>query len=131
MGHHRRARRRRPVRAARPRDRGLSWFGPLGADGLGEALAAGLPLDDADVVVLAAALTDRTLALIGAPGLAAMKPGATLVNVARGALVDTDALVASLTSGRLGATALDVTDNQRRSVAGHTLVGLVDPGTGY
>ncbi|MDO8144885.1 MULTISPECIES: NAD(P)-dependent oxidoreductase [unclassified Isoptericola] len=67
-------------------------------------------LGRADVVVLAAALTDRTRAMIGAAELAAMRPGAVLVNVARGALVDTDALVAALRSGRVGAAGLDVTD---------------------
>ncbi|WP_402371924.1 NAD(P)-dependent oxidoreductase [Isoptericola rhizosphaerae] len=64
----------------------------------------------ADVVVLAAALTGSTRALIGATELAATKRGAVLVNIARGALVDTDALVAALASGHLGAAALDVTD---------------------
>ncbi|MEG3613712.1 NAD(P)-dependent oxidoreductase [Isoptericola haloaureus] len=67
-------------------------------------------LGRADVVVLAAALTDRTRALLGADELAAMRPGATLVNIARGELVDTDALVAALRSGQVGAAALDVTD---------------------
>ncbi len=67
-------------------------------------------LGAADVVVLAAALTERTRAVVGARELAAMKPGAVLVNVARGPLVDTDALVEALAAGRIGAAALDVTD---------------------
>lgn len=85
--------------------------GPVpGADRVvtGEHLAA--ELARADVVVLAAALTPRTRALLGPAEIAAMRPGATLVNVARGALVDTDALVEALCSGHLGAAALDVTD---------------------
>ncbi|WP_166852164.1 D-isomer specific 2-hydroxyacid dehydrogenase family protein [Isoptericola sp. BMS4] len=78
----------------------------------GDQLASTLieELARADVVVLAAALTPRTRALLGPAEIAAMRPGATLVNVARGALVDTDALVAALRSGHLGAAALDVTD---------------------
>ena len=67
-------------------------------------------LPDADVVILAAAATDETAQLIGAPELAAMKSTAVLVNIARGQLIDTDALVASLESGRLWGVGLDVTD---------------------
>lgn len=74
----------------------------LGFKSLHEALA------DAEIVVLAVPLTDETRSLIDASALAAMPDGALLVNVARGAVVDTDALVAELQSGRLRA-ALDVT----------------------
>ena len=70
-------------------------------------LAALLP--DADVVVLVLPLTDESRGLVDATFLAAMKDGALLVNVARGPVVDTDALVAELTSGRLRA-AVDVVD---------------------
>jgi phosphoglycerate dehydrogenase-like enzyme len=66
-------------------------------------------LSDADVVVLALALTDDTTGLIGARELAAMRSDAWLVNVARGAHVDTDALVEALDNGRIGGAALDVT----------------------
>ncbi|WP_411143613.1 2-hydroxyacid dehydrogenase [Streptomyces sp. x-80] len=71
------------------------------------ALSALLP--DADVVVLATPLTEDTRGLVGRDFLAGMKDGALLVNVARGAIVDTEALLVELTSGRLRA-ALDVTD---------------------
>ncbi|WP_406480052.1 2-hydroxyacid dehydrogenase [Streptomyces platensis] len=70
-------------------------------------LSAHLP--DADVVVLATPLTDATRGLVGSGFLAQMKDGALLVNVARGGVVDTKALLAELESGRLYA-ALDVTD---------------------
>ncbi len=62
-----------------------------------------------DVVVLACPLTDRTRGLVGAEFLAAMPDGALLVNVARGPVVDTGALVEALQDGRIRA-ALDVTD---------------------
>jgi phosphoglycerate dehydrogenase-like enzyme len=67
-------------------------------------------LPDADVVVVAAALTGETRHLIGRPELALMKPAANLVNVARGGLIDTDALVAALAAGEIAGAALDVTD---------------------
>lgn len=66
-------------------------------------------LPDHDVVVLAVPLTDATRGMVDAEFLAAMPDGALLVNVARGPVVVTDALVAEVTSGRLRA-ALDVTD---------------------
>jgi len=80
---------------------------------------AALTLDDsrldealaqAQVVFLALALTPRTERIIGAARLAAMRPDAWLVNVARGRIVDTDALVAALAEEAIGGAALDVTD---------------------
>ena len=67
-------------------------------------------LPEADVVVLAAPSTPDTAGLIGAEELDAMSEDAWLVNVARGALVDTDALVAALAAGSIAGAALDVTD---------------------
>jgi phosphoglycerate dehydrogenase-like enzyme len=67
-------------------------------------------LPEADVVVLAAASTTGTKHLIGARELEAMKSDAVLVNIARGALVDSDALVAALESGSIAGAGLDVTD---------------------
>ena len=66
-------------------------------------------LPDHDAAVLVVPLTDGTRGLVDARFLAAMPDGAVLVNAARGPVVDTDALVAELRSGRLRA-ALDVTD---------------------
>lgn len=72
-----------------------------------------------DVVVLAVPHTPATHRLVDAQFLAAMPDGAVLVNVARGAIVDTDALLAELTSGRLRAF-LDVTEPEPLP-AGHPL----------
>ncbi|MFJ4811172.1 2-hydroxyacid dehydrogenase [Streptomyces longwoodensis] len=66
-------------------------------------------LPDADVVILSTPLTEATRGLVGKDFLARMKEGALLVNVARGAVVDTDALLGALESGRITA-ALDVVD---------------------
>lgn len=65
-----------------------------------------------DVVILHVPLTPTTHHLIGADALARMRTGALLVNVSRGGLVDTDALVASLDSGHVGAAALDVLESE-------------------
>ncbi|WP_138735879.1 2-hydroxyacid dehydrogenase [Modestobacter excelsi] len=66
-------------------------------------------LPHADVVVLIVPVTPETTGMVDAAFLAAMKDDALLVNAARGVVVDTDALLAELTAGRLRA-ALDVTE---------------------
>ncbi|MER7478218.1 2-hydroxyacid dehydrogenase [Streptomyces sp. NPDC126510] len=66
-------------------------------------------LPEADVVILSTPLTEATRGLAGADFLSRMKDGALLVNVARGPVVDTKALLAELETGRITA-ALDVTD---------------------
>lgn len=71
-----------------------------------ERLADALP--QADFVVVACALTPQTRNLIDAAALARMKPGAFLVNVARGAIVDEPALIAALKEGRIAGAGLDV-----------------------
>ncbi len=65
-------------------------------------------LPHADYVVIAAPETAETRHLIGAPQISRMKPGARLVNVGRGSLLDEAALISALESGALGGAALDV-----------------------
>jgi phosphoglycerate dehydrogenase-like enzyme len=67
-------------------------------------------LPDADFVVLAAALTRETRGLFGAELLELMSTDAWIVNVGRGGLIQTDALVAALRTRSIGGAALDVTD---------------------
>jgi D-3-phosphoglycerate dehydrogenase len=67
-------------------------------------------LESCDLITLHCSLTAATRRMIDARALAKLRPGAALVNLARGGLVDTDALVAALQSGRLAAAALDVCD---------------------
>jgi phosphoglycerate dehydrogenase-like enzyme len=86
------------VRVARTAREGVAGF---------EELPALLPA--ADVVILIVPATPETRGMVDGEFLARMKDGALLVNVARGTIVDTDALLAETASGRLRA-ALDVTD---------------------
>lgn len=65
-----------------------------------------------DVVSLHIPLTPETKHIIRAETLALMKPGVILINVSRGALVDTTALIEALKSGRLGGVALDVYEEE-------------------
>ena len=78
---------------------GLEWT--RGPEGLADLLAA------SDVVVLCLPLSDATRHLVGAAQLAAMRPGAILVNVSRGPLVDPDALLDALRERRIGGAVLD------------------------
>jgi phosphoglycerate dehydrogenase-like enzyme len=66
-------------------------------------------LPHADYVVIAAPETSETRRMIGAPQIACMKPGARLINVGRGSLLDETALIHALEKGALGGAALDVT----------------------
>jgi phosphoglycerate dehydrogenase-like enzyme len=75
-----------------------------GFDAFHEAIA------EAEYVVLACPLTETTRGLVDADALRTMRADAVLVNVARGAVVDTDALVAALQKSRIDGAALDVTD---------------------
>lgn len=88
----------------------------------GVAMVPTLPevLDGADHVVIAAPLTEATHHLIDADALALMKPGVHLVNIARGGLVDQDALRVALDDGRVAMASLDAVDPEPLP-AGHWL----------
>jgi D-3-phosphoglycerate dehydrogenase / 2-oxoglutarate reductase len=95
-------------RALRWRLQGLGMnvvaFDPY-ADDAGESLEE--VLDQADVISLHAAVTPETQGMIGPDQFAAMKDGVVFLNTARAQLHDTDALVASLQKGKVGAAGLD------------------------
>lgn len=112
-----------------------SFLDPLGValtavsrsgDPVAWASRIGTPADlpamarEADWIVVAAALTPETRGMIGAAILDQMRSDAWLINVARGGLVDTGALVDALRAGTIGGAALDVTDPEPLP-AGHPL----------
>ncbi|HEX4260460.1 MAG TPA: D-2-hydroxyacid dehydrogenase [Acetobacteraceae bacterium] len=82
--------------------------GPKTADEVHGMGALPVLLPQADVVALTCPLTPETANLIDAAALARMRPGAVLVNVARGGCVDEAALLAALAGGRIAGAALDV-----------------------
>lgn len=100
------------------------FISPEAAAKLGVRL---VPLDalwgEADVISLHVPLTDKTRHMVNAATLARMKPGALLINCARGGIVDEQALAAALASGHLGGAALDVFE-QEPAAADHPLFKL-------
>ncbi|MFD0439939.1 NAD(P)-dependent oxidoreductase [Streptomyces chartreusis] len=88
----------------------------------------------ADVLSVHLQLSDRTRGLVGTADFERMRPGSLFVNTSRSAIVDTDALVAALRSGRLGGAGLDVFDEEPLP-AGHPLRELptvtLTPHLGY
>ncbi len=94
-------------------------FSRSGSDGALKIADLDSQLPTFDVVILILPLNDESRKMFNKERLALLKDGALLVNVARGGIVDTDALVAELNSGRITA-ALDVTDPEPLP-AGHPL----------
>ena len=92
-------------------------------DGVERAPSLEALLATSDAVSLHLLLTDDTRGLLSRERLALLKPGALLVNTARGALLDEAALVDALASGRLGHAALDVFETEPLP-AGHPLAAL-------
>ncbi len=78
----------------------------------GTQVSMELLLQECDILSLHMPLTTETRHILDAEALAAMKPGAILVNTARGGLVDADALIDALESGHLGGAALDVIEGE-------------------
>tara|TARA_R110000772_G_scaffold73216_1_gene159456 strand:- start:89674 stop:90690 length:1017 start_codon:yes stop_codon:yes gene_type:complete len=78
----------------------------------------------ADVVSVHSVLNDETRGLIGARELAAMKPTAIILNVARGAVIDEAALVRALLEGRIAGAGLDVYSREPLTLEGHPLSPL-------
>jgi (S)-sulfolactate dehydrogenase len=80
---------------------------------------------ESDAISLHVPLTSETKRLIGAAELARCKPGAILINAARGGVLDEDAAIAALKSGRLGGLALDVFETEPLTAAsGARFAGL-------
>lgn len=105
----------------------LSWSRDNAPERARAAGTSATPLDEllavSDVVSLHVRLTPSTTGMIGARELGLMKPGAILINTARGPVVDEAALIAALRSGRLRGAGLDVFATEPLP-AGHPLVDL-------
>ncbi|WP_022683660.1 2-hydroxyacid dehydrogenase [Sphingobium bisphenolivorans] len=91
-----------------------SWWGPRAKPALPWRRAESLQAlaEESDIVVVAAKATEENRGMISAAMLDALGSDGLLVNVARGQLVDEDAVIAALRSGRLGGAALDVFEEE-------------------
>jgi len=101
------------IATTRSRQSGVSEEGVRFA-GFGDVLA------NADHLVIALPLTTATAGIIGRAALARVKPGVHIVNIARGRIIDHDALIEALDAGRVGHATLDVTEPEPLP-AGHAL----------
>lgn len=92
----------------------IAWSQNLTAEKAAEAGATRVGKGDlfaqADFITIHYKLGDRSRGLVGAAEIAAMKPTACLVNTSRGPIVDTQALIAALTEGRIAGAGIDVYD---------------------
>jgi len=93
---------------------------PLGVAGVAAASSLDEVLRDADHVAIAAPATPETRHLIDARAFAQMKDGVHIINIARGSLIDQDALIAAADSGKVARASLDVVDPEPLP-AGHPL----------
>ena len=100
-------------------DVNVTSFSKSGRDGSVKIEELDKHLPNLDIVILILPLTDESRHMFNKERLAKMKDGALIINVARGPIIETDALIAELNSGRLFA-ALDVTDPEPLP-AGHRL----------
>jgi phosphoglycerate dehydrogenase-like enzyme len=102
----------------------LAWSQNLDPDAAHEAGADPVAKEElferSDIVSVHYKLSERSRGLVGAAEFAAMKPSAYFVNTSRGPLVDTDALLAALTSGSIAGAGIDVYDTEPLP-AGHPL----------
>ncbi|MCI0536735.1 MAG: E3 binding domain-containing protein [Verrucomicrobiales bacterium] len=117
---------REVVRRLMPFQCRILVFDPIvPSQSVAEAGAAAVSFDEllarADVVTLHCPSTPQTRRMLSREALARMKPGALLINAARGDLVDTEALVDALASGQIGGAALDVCECEPVP-AGHRLL---------
>lgn len=124
---------KKPVILLQGKSMGIIGYGSIGRRVASIAEALGMQVNiysrdrqaavTSDVVSLHCPLTEDNAKMINASFIEEMKPGALLINTARGGLVDEEALAEALRCGRLAGAALDVVSSEPPA-AGHPLIGL-------